>query len=278
LPSPEVDDVPPSDIAPATTLNSFSPDYLSRFTRGQAALFHLAISALVAGTIFAGMLLVWYPSPYFEAAGGKKLLTLIVGVDIILGPLLTFVVFNPTKRSLVYDLAAIVMVQIAALIYGVQVMASARPAFVVYIHGAFAVVAANEVVADEMADARLPEFQSMPLAGPRLAAARIPVDPGLEMRISMESISGGPDFSAHPRFYIPYATAAREAAAGGKPLAELAQRKTEKAQAVANLVSASGMPVEGLVYLPLRTRLSEMTIVLEKANGNVVGVIPVEPL
>ena len=269
--------MPALDDGGATTSNSLWQDYLSRFTRRQAALFHLAISVLVAGTIFAGMLIVWFPSPYFEAAGGKTLLMLIVGVDVILGPLMTFIVFNPAKRSLIYDLAAIVMMQIAALIYGVHVMASARPAFIVYLHGAFAVVAANEVVADEMADAKLAEFQSMPLAGPRLAAARIPADPGLEMRITIEAINGGPDFSAHPRFYIPYTSSSRDAAASGKPLADLAKRKPENVEAVAKLAGASGKPIDALVYLPLRTRMTEMTIVLQKDNGNVVGVIPVAP-
>ncbi len=266
------------DTGQATTADAFWPNFLSRYTRRQAALFHLAISALVAGTIFALMLLLWYPSPYFEAAGGKKLLLLIVGVDVALGPLLTFIVFNPAKRSLIYDIAAIVMVQIAALIYGVDVMASARPAFIVYVHGAFAVVAANEVVAGEMDDAKLAEFRSMPLAGPRLAAARVPVDPGLEIQITMEALGGGPDFSAHPRFYIPYATAARDAVAYGQPLAKLAKSNPANAEVVAKLASVSGKPVEELVYLPLRTRIGAMTIVLEKDTGKVVGVIPVEPL
>ncbi len=267
--------MPTPETARFWSLNSFSPEYLARFTRRQAALFHLGVSALIAATIVVLMLVLWYPSPYFAASGGAKLLVLIVGVDVILGPLLTFIVFNPAKKSLVYDLAVIVMLQIAALIYGVHVMANARPAFIVYVRGAFDVVAANDVTTDSLAEGRRPEFQSLSLTGPRLAAARIPADPGLSMRITMESMAGGPDFSAYPRFYIPYATDSRDAVARGKPLTELAKSSVENAGDVAKLVSASGKPVESLVYLPLHTRTGVMAIVLGKPEGDVVGVLPV---
>jgi hypothetical protein len=52
-------------------------------------------------------------------------------------------------------------------------MASARPAFVVYLRGGFDVVSANDVVTEGMAQAQLPEFQSVPLTGRPLAAARV---------------------------------------------------------------------------------------------------------
>ena len=93
----------------------------------------------------------------------------------------------------------------------------------------------------------------------------------------MESTNGGPDFTAYPRYYIPYATAARDAAARGEPLARLAQRSPGHAEAVARLVSSSGRSPDGLVYLPLRTRTGEMTIVLGKAEGEVIGVLAVSP-
>ena len=259
-------------------MSAFAPENLTRFTRAQAALTHLGISALVAAAIFAMMLFVWYPSPYFAAAGGATLLTLLIGVDVVLGPLLTFVVFDPAKKSLIYDLAAIVMLQVAALIYGIHVMASARPAFVVYLRGGFDVVSANDVITEGMAQAQLPEFQSVPLTGPRLAAARVPVDPGVQLKISMEVMTGGPDLTAYPRYYIPYATASREAAASGKPLAKLAQASPKNAAVVAKLVGSSGKSMDDLVYLPLHARAAPMAIVLDKAKGDVVGVLLLDPI
>ena len=256
---------------------SFTPEYFARFTRRQAALIHLCISAVVAATIVAVMVLLWYPSPWFRAAGGGTLMFLLIGVDVVLGPLLTFIVYDPAKKSLVYDLAVIVMLQVAALIYGVNVMAQARPAFVVYYRGAFEVVAARDASTEDIAEAKLPEFQSVPWTGPRLAAARAPADPGLQLKFAMEAAGGGADFTAHPRFYIPYTTASRDAAARGAALAMLAKQGAVEADEVASLVASSGRSVDTLVYLPLRTRGDLMTIVLGKAQGDVVGVLPVLP-
>jgi hypothetical protein len=258
-------------------LSFFDAGRFARFTRGQAALIHLGISALVAASIVAVMLFLWYPSPWFAASGGGKLLLLLIGVDVILGPLLTFIVFDPRKKSLVYDLAVIVMLQVAALIYGVSVMASARPAYIVYLNGAFEVVGAKDVMTGDMGDAKLPEFQSLSWTGPRLAAARVPIDPGLQIKIAMESSDGLPDYTLYPRFYIPYATASREAAGRGMPLATLAQKAPENSEAIAGLVKASGRPIEEMAYLPLRTRAGEMTIVVSKAEGDVIGVLPLNP-
>jgi hypothetical protein len=97
------------------------------------------------------------------------------------------------------------------------------------------------------------------------------------LKISMETMAGGPDLTAYPRYYIPYATASREAAASGRPLASLAQASPDNAAAVAKLVASSGKAMDDLVYLPLHARAAPMSIVLDKAKGDVVGVLRLDP-
>ena len=94
----------------------------------------------------------------------------------------------------------------------------------------------------------------------------------------MEAMTGGPDLTAYPRYYIPYATASRDAAASGKPLAKLAQASPDNAATVAKLVESSGKSMDGLVYLPLHARGAPMAIVLDKAKGDVVGVLLLDPI
>src|SRR5262249_31768987 len=91
----------------------------ARFTRWQAAPIHLLISAAIATAVVSSMLLLWYPRPFFAAAGGATLLVLLIGVDVVLGPLLTLVVYDPRKKTLALDLAIIAALQLAALAYGV---------------------------------------------------------------------------------------------------------------------------------------------------------------
>jgi len=71
---------------------------LDRFTRWQAAQIHLGISAMIAALVVWIMLYLWYPEPYFRVSGGQTLLLLLIGVDVVIGPLLTLIVFDPRKR------------------------------------------------------------------------------------------------------------------------------------------------------------------------------------
>ena len=259
-------------------MNLFAPEKLARFNRRQAALIHLGISAAVALAIVATMLLVWYPSPWFAAAGGGTLLLLLVGVDVIIGPLLTFVVFDPAKKSLVYDLAVIVMLQIAALVYGVHVMACRASGFRGLPardircgvcerrgdrgHGRGQASGISIVAADRAEDGRGPHS-----GGPGRA---VEDRHGIGRRRSrFHGVSRASTFRT-PR------PPGRRPHADNRWL-ELAQRSPEHAEAVAGLVRSSGRSADALVYLPLRTRLGERTIVLGKAEGEVIGVLPVSP-
>ena len=40
---------------------------------------------------------LWFPGIYRTVAGGRDLFLLVTGVDVVLGPLLTFAVFNVRK-------------------------------------------------------------------------------------------------------------------------------------------------------------------------------------
>ena len=66
----------------------------------KAAGIHLLLSISIAVLLLALMLGVWYPGSYFKLMGGGELIFLMAGIDVCLGPLLTFVVFKPHKKSL----------------------------------------------------------------------------------------------------------------------------------------------------------------------------------
>ena len=80
---------------------------LITLNRWKAATLHLGISAAIAATVVALMLALWYPKPYFEAMGGDTLIMILIGVDVVIGPLITLVIFDPKKKKLKFDLAVI---------------------------------------------------------------------------------------------------------------------------------------------------------------------------
>jgi hypothetical protein len=116
-------------LLPSARAHDFAPRLRSLAPRVGASLAHLAISGLVAALTAGLVFAFWYPMPYRESAGGRELFMLVLGVDVVLGPLLTLIVFDVRKsrRELARDLAVIGAVQLAGLAYGLYTVEGARP-------------------------------------------------------------------------------------------------------------------------------------------------------
>ena len=96
---------------------------------------HIAISATLMLMLLSVMLLSWYPNGLFGVAGGWAGLKILLPIDMVLGPALTFLFYKPGKKSAVFDLSAIACVQIAALSYGVFAVYTQHPQALVLAEG-----------------------------------------------------------------------------------------------------------------------------------------------
>ena len=77
----------------------------------------------------------WYPQPYFSVDGGWQGIRLVAAVDLVLGPLITFLIFDLSKsrKAILFDLVTIVVIQFGALAYGVYATYGQRPVAIVVI-------------------------------------------------------------------------------------------------------------------------------------------------
>ena len=159
--------------------------------RARAAGLHMLISLAVAGMAAALVFGLWYPGPYRLLSGGRELFLLVTTVDVILGPLLTFVIFDLRKGwpHIRRDLAIIGCIQLAALLYGLHTVYVARPVAMVFEVDRFRVVTANDVHEPDLPKAR-PEYQAMPLTGPWLLGTRA-AQPGRRAQRRAISRAGG---------------------------------------------------------------------------------------
>lgn len=118
----------------------------------KATAIHLGISLLIFAVVVSWLIWVLYPSFYFNMSGGIQGLGLMFGVDVVLGPLLTFLVFNPHKplREIVSDCVIIGLVQIGALSYGLYTVYQEHPKLVIlYEYGTATALTKREVAADK---------------------------------------------------------------------------------------------------------------------------------
>jgi hypothetical protein len=248
---------------------------LERFTRWQAAPIHLAISVAIAALVVVVMLVFWYPQPYFRASGGRLLLLLLIGVDVVIGPLLTLIVFDPRKKRLKLDLAVIAALQLAALAYGTSIMFDARPVYVTFAGDRFELVEAGAIDAAVLAEAK-PEFRTLSLTGPRVVGARLPADPEEQYRLGMAAMMGA-SVGLFPQYYVPYATVSRAAVARSKPIAKLRDWHPERARDIDAWVAATGKPEASLRFVPLQARHGDMCVVIDAVTGDVQGILPIYP-
>lgn len=222
----------------------------------KAASIHLGLSLLVAA--FAGGLVfgLWYPYPYRELAGGRELFFLVVSVDVICGPLLTLVLFNPKKprAELWRDLGLVSLIQIAALFYGISAVWQARPLFLVQEIDRFKVIAAPEV--DGRALEALPEsMKPKLLRGPLVVAIREPKDKEEREQILFESVQGGRDYAERPEFYVLYqGENALKSLKRAKPLALFLQKQPQQAAAAQAFAKERNTDLNQWLYLPVVAR------------------------
>lgn len=116
---------------------------LTDYNRYQAFAIHLVISLVIFFIILVCITQYWYPGILFDTGNGWKAIGMIVGIDLILGPLLTLIVFNPQKNSLKFDLSIIALIQTAALIYGTWTIQQTRPVALAFINSYFTTIFAN---------------------------------------------------------------------------------------------------------------------------------------
>ncbi|WP_211473658.1 hypothetical protein [Collimonas humicola] len=188
-------------------INSFHGAYVRQIikTRLLAFIVHLGVSALLGGAIFSLIYFVWFPSPYFLLTSGRELFLLLLECDVVLGPLLTLVIFDISKpqRELRRDLMIIACIQLLALGYGLHVIFQVRPMYVVFNGDQFNVVAANEVTKDpKFGGARSLSIRM--LLGPEIMGAILPDNEDERQIILRSSIGGGPDLSGMPKYFVPY--------------------------------------------------------------------------
>jgi len=163
-----------------------------------------SVLLLVLGTLYLG----WYRWPGWYLTGVLNVLPIMVGVDVVLGPLLTFVIASPGKpaRALARDVACIVVVQLIALSYGAATLWHGRPLYYAYSEKELSVTQGIDLQPAEVASARQsnPEFAPHWYSRPRWVWAPLPQDQKSANAIVESAVQGGFDVTAMPRYFKPW--------------------------------------------------------------------------
>jgi hypothetical protein len=244
-------------------------------TRWRASATHFGLCLLIASLVFAAIYFVWYPGALFQSAGGRDLFMLIACVDVVIGPLITLIIFVPGKRGLLFDLVVIALLQVAALSYGVWVLYESRPVWIVFVKDRFELVRANYILDSERAKAK-PPYNQLAIDGPKVVAARMPTDPAEQLRIGITA-AAGQDVQTYPQHLVPYDELKRDAAAKSLPFERLLALNPKKRDEIERMRARLARPAEAIRYLPLRAGKADLAAIVDARSGDFLEIAALKP-
>ena len=239
-------------------------------TKLRAFAIHLTASVTIFLLFLGIMFFVWYPVPYFGIDGGWRVLRILAGVNVVLGPLLTLIVFKPGKPHLKFDMSCIVLLQLGALFYGGTIIYQQRPAFVVFGVDRFTSIPAAEVEFDQLKD---PELKRVTGIGPLLAQARPPDDPKLRQELLFAVLmEGQKDLEFRAELYEPYRPDLAQLRSRSIDLTKIAALDETAKAAIAAFAEQHGGRLEDYWYLPLKGKNQDIVMALSTRDG-----MPISP-
>lgn len=240
--------------------------------RLKVASIHLFISGIVA---LSGLYLVfgiWHPNPLQKAVGVTHIFLMLLGIDVVVGPLLSLIVASSKeKKTLKFDLGVIAVVQLAAYLYGMHSIAVSRPVYLAFDKLRFEVVQADSVV-HTTDKTILPEYQSNPLLYPQWVSVRPYKDAAEQSQRTFLELQEGISPAMQADLYQPINEGWSGMLERKHGLEELKQYNP--AEQVAKELAAYPQADS---FLPMKAPAVDMAVLLDSKHKQVLGIVDLRP-
>lgn len=233
--------------------------------RLRAAGIHFSLSLVIFAAALYLILVHWYPGFHFTVDGGWQGVRIMAAVDLVLGPMLTLIVFDPRKarRLIVLDLACIGLVQLGALAWGFYAIHSQQPVAIAYHDGTFYSVTSEPLTVEDYPVARLAELSDR---RPALVYAA-PATTEVEMsRATAQAILGIVAPWEDPLFFRPFAPHWFLVQAQAIPAREREGQHPAFGAALPAFLAAHGGTSTDYRFFPYTGRYGECTLALTAAG------------
>lgn len=233
--------------------------------RNKFFLSHLFISICVGLTVIGLIFFVWYPAPLAQALGVTDISLMLLAIDVIVGPVLGFIVFKEGKKTLKMDLAIIIALQLCALSYGLFSIYQGRPAWLVFQNDHFDLIRLNDAVSDK-------NTQEKNWLKPQFKAVDMGQTPLQKNKHLLEEMQTGIPASYRIERYMPIEKSKAQILAKKRDLKEL--DKFNKSNEVINIIKKYPAAVG---WLPLRVMTGIDMVILIDSKGAVVKTVDLRP-
>lgn len=232
---------------------------------------HLLLSFLAALLVVGLVFFIWYPLPLAQAAGVMHIFLMMLAIDVIVGPVLGWLVYKEGKKTLKFDLSVIIVIQIAALCYGVFSIEQGRPVWIAYNVDRFELVRKNEIITENI-DQALPQYQKNSWFKPKLVGVEFAQDKLQRENDMFAEALGGISIAQKPERYVEFTKALPQIKKRAIQLKELEQfnNREQVREVLAKYPQATG-------YVPLKANAVDMTVLVSKEKGEVIKIVDLRP-
>lgn len=239
----------------------------------KASMIHLGLSLLLVGLVIGSILFFFFPQLFIGISDFKEIATILVTVDLILGPILTFVVFQPNKKSLKFDLSTIAAIQIAALVYGAYSLFQVHPVYITFNVDRFTIISAKDA---EPEKAKYDEFNVSKFTTAKFAFAKMPEDIEKQNEVTLTAAMGGGDLDQRVEYYEPYENHIDQILAKSLER-ELIIGAADSDKNIYSFLDKHETELNNYVFLPINSAKKEAIIVLDKMTAKPVTTINTDP-
>jgi hypothetical protein len=245
--------------------------------RFKAFALHLLASSVALSTILGSLYLGWYHWPGWVLTDVTRVVMVMVGVDVVLGPSLTFIIARSSKprRELARDIAMIVAVQLCALGYGAVSLWNGRPMYYTFSVNVLQLVQAYDIDDEEAALGRqqnpklAPHWYSLP----RWVWAPLPADSEVSEKIVRSTITGGDDVTSMPRYFKPWSEGLNDLRANLKKVDNVAYFAPREKKTLKERMRAAGLATDELNTMPLTGRGHPLLAVIDPATATIKAIL-----
>lgn len=232
---------------------------------------HLSCSLLIALIVVGIVFFVWYPTPLASAVGVTDIFWMLLIIDVILGPVLGFIVYKVGKKTLKLDLTVIISIQILAFIYGVYSLEQGRPVWIVYSVDRFELIRKNDLIKKNIKQA-LPEFQKESMLHPKFATLEFAKDLSKRNDDMFFEVFTGISLSQRPELYVNFNSIKMINKARWKSIKDLKSYNESSLvdKILANYPNANA-------YYPLKAHARDMVVLINKEKAEVIKIVDLRP-
>jgi len=245
-------------------------------SRWKAFAIHLIASVAVLALLGLVMLETWYNKGLLQFARADRLWLIIAGVDIILGPLLTLLVFRAGKPKLKLDLSLIVLVQVAFLAFGLKTVWDSRPVYLVALPKQFVLIFANDIPDVPESHPDRAHYQSMPWFGPKLVGVAMPNDAARATNVIMQAAEGR-DLTSFPEYYIEFEQMSRSLLSHAEEVETLLQSVDDEQQRRIIESSVAAMRVSNPKWVAVTSARGGAVMLISPHDGRPLHAVTLPP-